>query len=119
MPPWLCATQTSSRIGGMRSRVSAWRSRIFPTTGPLPCVITSSLRLASGSRACAVRARPSSALGGAADVFRMGGVAADRDQQRFEGWLRHRRDVSATGRDRAERRGRGGVHFDGATMTPA
>ena len=57
MPPWLCATQMSSGMGGMRSRVSAWRIRILPTTGPLPWVITSSLSSsASGSSERAVRA---------------------------------------------------------------
>ena len=61
MPPWLCATHTSSRIGGIASRVSIMRSRIFPTTGPLPCV-TSRRFLApmSGSSAFAALAATAS-----------------------------------------------------------
>ena len=55
MPPWLCATQMSIDIGGMRFMVSIWRIMILPTTGPLPWVITSSLSSsASGSSASAV-----------------------------------------------------------------
>src|SRR4029078_5377873 len=43
MPPWLCATQISSVMGSTRWRASDWRIRILPTTGPLPCVMISSV----------------------------------------------------------------------------
>src|SRR5436305_935998 len=42
MPPWLCATQMSRLIGVTRCRARAGRIWILPTTGPLPCVTTSS-----------------------------------------------------------------------------
>ena len=57
IPPWLWATHTSMLIGGTRLRLSTWRIRIFPTTGPLPWVMTSSLSARMmGSSARPVRA---------------------------------------------------------------
>ena len=40
MPPCESATQMPSGIGGMRSRAASLRSRMLPTIGPFPCVMT-------------------------------------------------------------------------------
>jgi hypothetical protein len=55
IPPWLWATQMSKGMGVILSRVKVCRISILPTTGPLPCVMMSSLsNIVNGNKALAV-----------------------------------------------------------------